>query len=324
MDIRKLKDLCKIALPLIEQVDYSKPTPKLLLAALLEKTIELIENEHKVDEIMFTTVELIELVKTGAINEQKAKKFKADHYSETEKLLNKVNELNKQKGNADAKYTIELSDTGEIGGAKNKKHHFIKLVEVNKIKSTESFNVDLHFIKYDAVKLPKPNWFARPFMSIELTSWRLFIFLAIPVLFLLSGLGLFLQSFITPTISELMLFLLFLVVVTSIGSLIYPFYVANTLRVAIAPQWLMKLSIVTAQIESIKLNKFKKNGRPYRKLEFVIYEGKCPICSNVVEIEKGKRQFKGRLIGICNESPREHVFSFDHVTNRGQLLSFYS
>ncbi len=82
----------------------------------------------------------------------------------------------------------------------------------------------------------------------------------------------------------------------------------------------MGFSITTAQIESIKLDKFRKNGRPYRKLEFVIYEGKCPICKNTVDVEKGKRQNKGRLIGYCNESPREHVFSFDHVTKKGRLL----
>lgn len=88
----------------------------------------------------------------------------------------------------------------------------------------------------------------------------------------------------------------------------------------IASQWLLSLLYVSAQIVSIKLNKRSVNGRPYRKLEFVIYKGKCPICNNIVEIEKGKREFKGRLIGLCNESPREHIFSFDHVTKKGALL----
>lgn len=318
MDVRQLKQLCKTALPLIEQVNYSKPTPKSLLKALLEKTIELVDNGINAADIMFTTVELVGLVKN--VNEQQAKKFKADHYSETGKLLKKVNELIEEQNLECYKYTIELSDTGEMGGAKNKKHHFIKLVEKNKGINNEEGNNNSIFIEYDAVQLPKPCLLVRPFMSIELSSWRLFTFIAIPVLVLLLGLGLFIQSFITPSRSELLIFLLFIFTATYIGRLILPFYEANNLRIAIAPQWLMNISQVTAQIESVKLNKVRKNGRPYRKLEFVIYEGICPICNNPVEVERGKRQFKGRLIGVCNESPREHIFSYDHVLKSGKHL----
>ncbi|MCJ8321553.1 MAG: hypothetical protein MJK12_18100 [Colwellia sp.] len=317
MDIRKLKELCEAALPLIDQVDYSKPTPKSLLRALLVKTIEYVDDGVNAAEIMFTTVELVGLVKK--VNGDQAKKFKSDHYSETEKLLSKINKLKEQQGYSDSKFILELSDTGEIGGAKNKKHHFIKLVEINKAKSKNETNNATH-IHYNAVQLPKPYWFAKPFMSIELSSWRLFLFLALPAFLLFSGVGLFVQSIINPTPSEFIAFLLFIFSVAFIGSSIFPFYVASNLRIAIAPQWLMNLSQVSAQIESIKLSKFRKNGRPYRKLEFVIYEGKCPLCNNVVEIENGKRQFKGRLVGICNESPREHVFSFDHVTKSGAKL----
>lgn len=84
-----------------------------------------------------------------------------------------------------------------------------------------------------------------------------------------------------------------------------PFYEAHTMRIAIAPQWMMKLSQVTAQIESIPLKKLRKTGKPYRRLKF----------------EKGKRRFKGRLIGTCSQSPREHQFSFDHITKKDVLLT---
>jgi hypothetical protein len=317
MDIRKLKELCKAALPLVEQVEYSKATPKALLTALLEKTIELIENEHKVDDIMFTTTELIKLVKTGSITEQQAKKFKSDHYSETEKLLEKVNTLSVHQGHSDTKFKIKLSDTGEKGGAKNKKHHFIKLVEINEIEPKNNSTT----VSYEAVKLPKPSWFAKPFLSIELSYWRLFLFLTIPLFVLLIGIGLFFQSILTPTKLELLVLLTFILIVTLTAKSIYPFYEANNLRIAISPQWLLRISQITAQIESVKLNKYRKNGRPYRRLEFVVYEGKCPVCNNTVEVEAGKRKYKGRLIGLCNESPREHVFSFDHVTKKGNSLT---
>ncbi|WP_441002639.1 hypothetical protein [Pseudocolwellia agarivorans] len=316
-----LKETCEATLHLIDEIDYSKPTPKTLLTALLERTIELIDDGYKVDDIMFTTFELIGLVKTGSISENQAKKFKSDHYSETESLLNKINELRDNQNGGNLEYLIELSDTGEKGGAKNKKHHFFKIVEKNNVKSNNESTKDSNSIRYEPVKLPKPNWFAKPFMSIKLTSWRLFIYAAIPLITLLLGCALFVQSFITPSTSELVIFVLFIIIAIYVGKLIFPFYEANHLRITIAPQWLMRFSQLTAQIESIKLDKKRKNGRSYRRLEFVIYEGKCPICNNIVEVEKGKRQFKGRLIGICNESPREHVFSFDHVTKVGFMLN---
>jgi hypothetical protein len=128
MDIRMLKETCEATLHLIDEIEYSKPTPKMLLTALLERTIELIDDGYKVDDIMFTTFELIGLVKTGSISENQAKKFKSDHYSETESLLNKINELRENQHRGNLEYLIELSDTGEKGGAKNKKHHFFKIV----------------------------------------------------------------------------------------------------------------------------------------------------------------------------------------------------
>ena len=316
MDVRKLKELCKAALPLLEKTDCSKPTPKSLLRALLEKTIEQVDSGINAANIMFTTVEMVGLVKN--VNESQAKKFKADHYAETVKLLAKINKLKKDQGYPDSKFILELSDTGELGGAKNKKHHFLKVVE--KEDTNYSKNIETNDIKYQAVQLPKTNFLAKPFMSIELSSWRLILFLGLPISILVIGLLLFLQSVITPTSSELSIFLLFIAVVTFVGYSTFPFYEANHFRIAIAPQWMMKFKQVTAQLESIPLNKKRKNGRPYRKLEFVIYEGKCPVCQNIVEVENGKRQFKGRLIGFCSESPREHVFSFDHVTKKGKLL----
>jgi hypothetical protein len=269
---------------------------------------------------MFTSSELISLVKTGTFNDSQVAKFKADHYAEVVKLLSQVNQLMDDKGLTDSKYRIELSDTGEKGGAKNKKHHFLKLtsIENNQIidKSIESKTVE-----YQAVQLPKVSWYVKPFISIELSAWRLFLFFTFPIVLMLTIYLLFIQSIFTPTANEILILFLFSVISFWIWRLAFPFYEANTMRIAIAPQWMMKWSQSTAQIESIPLKKLRKTGRPYRKLEFVIYEGKCPICQNTVEVEKGKRHFKGRLIGICSESPREHKFTFDHVIKKGLLLT---
>ncbi len=52
----------------------------------------------------------------------------------------------------------------------------------------------------------------------------------------------------------------------------------------------------------------------------MVYSAKCSICDGRVEVQGGGLQFPFRLVGRCIESPREHVFSFDHVTRTGRPL----
>lgn len=51
------------------------------------------------------------------------------------------------------------------------------------------------------------------------------------------------------------------------------------------------------------------------------YTGVCSLCGGKVTVRSGGREFFGRLLGQCEDSPREHVFSFDHVLRRGSLMS---
>lgn len=57
-----------------------------------------------------------------------------------------------------------------------------------------------------------------------------------------------------------------------------------------------------------------------RSIRLVSYSARCPICNGFVSIEGGGWKYPGRLIGRCYESPREHVWSFDHVTLSGRRL----
>jgi len=48
------------------------------------------------------------------------------------------------------------------------------------------------------------------------------------------------------------------------------------------------------------------------------YTAKCSICGGVVRIHKGGLAYPGRLVGRCDNSPREYVFSFDHHQRSGK------
>ena len=45
------------------------------------------------------------------------------------------------------------------------------------------------------------------------------------------------------------------------------------------------------------------------------------ICGAKVQVDSGEREFRGRLVGRCQESPDEHAFSFDRVTRSGKALT---
>lgn len=51
------------------------------------------------------------------------------------------------------------------------------------------------------------------------------------------------------------------------------------------------------------------------------YVSECPICNeSTVSLAPGEPEFIRRLVGRCENSPREHVFSFDRVTLEGAPL----
>lgn len=55
-------------------------------------------------------------------------------------------------------------------------------------------------------------------------------------------------------------------------------------------------------------------------LRMVKYAAQCPVCKSQVLLAKGEPDFPRRIVGRCQESPREHVFSFDRMTRSGSRL----
>jgi hypothetical protein len=55
---------------------------------------------------------------------------------------------------------------------------------------------------------------------------------------------------------------------------------------------------------------------------FVRFTAPCPVCGEraTVQISDGGREFHHRLVGRCRRAPKEHVFSFDHITREGCAL----
>jgi hypothetical protein len=54
------------------------------------------------------------------------------------------------------------------------------------------------------------------------------------------------------------------------------------------------------------------------------YVAGCPICrAPTITLSRGNPEFRRRIVGRCDNSPREHVFSFDRVTLEGAPLRLH-
>lgn len=84
-------------------------------------------------------------------------------------------------------------------------------------------------------------------------------------------------------------------------------------RIEVAPWWLQPWSS-----SGDWLLVFEKN-KPASPNAFKLkrYTAKCPACNGVVRIHKGGFSYPNRLVGRCDNSPREHIFSFDHFLRVG-------
>ena len=91
-------------------------------------------------------------------------------------------------------------------------------------------------------------------------------------------------------------------------------------RIVMAPDWMIPLKERSVQLELKRIDIDSETGDAIRELRLMVYSAKCPICSGRVEVEGGGIEFPFRLIGKCSESPREHIFSLDHVTKTGKAL----
>ncbi len=95
-----------------------------------------------------------------------------------------------------------------------------------------------------------------------------------------------------------------------------PFYEVIFRNSAVAPGWLQSLR---GDDDWLLIFKRRQPEAP-NLISLVRYQGTCPACGGNLEIGKGGQEFKGRLVGRCSNSAREHIYSFDHQLRIGKPL----
>lgn len=209
------------------------------------------------------------------------------------------------------------------GGAGRTSLYTIEARPLIKLPAMATPAADIHYIRETT---PKPAWWARWFFSKEfhLTSWRKALFLAPAILSLVFAVAVILVVWLTLSHQQAIPPNRILVLVTTAA--LVGFFAWRTVmavgrlgekRIIMAPDILIGFREFGVQLELTRLDTTPGSAS---RLGLVRYAATCPICNARVDVESGGREFHGRLVGRCQESPDEHVFSFDRVARSGKFL----
>jgi hypothetical protein len=190
-------------------------------------------------------------------------------------------------------------------------------------KTLATPDADIHYIRETT---PKPAWWARWFFNkeIHLTGWRRVLFLTPAMLSLFAALIVFLSVWISLLYQESLPANRILTSILTAGIFIYIAWHLVTgvgrlgdKRIIMAPDILINFREYGVQLE---LTRIDSTPGAASRLGLVRYAATCPVCGARVQVDSGGREFHERLVGRCQESPDEHVFSFDRVTRSGKSL----
>jgi hypothetical protein len=169
------------------------------------------------------------------------------------------------------------------------------------------------------------SWLGKVFFSrgLSWTPFKRYSFLAWQLLFLVSFVALDILLWLilwhsTPPMSGQELVVLAMAIGLPFGAY-WHFHDIFRLfedRIMIAPEWMLARKDFGATVE---LNRSKNPDEPSTIL-VQRYTATCPICGWLVNLDRGEPDFPRRIVGRCEESPREHVFSFDRSSKLGARL----
>ena len=146
-------------------------------------------------------------------------------------------------------------------------------------------------------------------------SWHLLVLFSVLILEFLLLLVLW-QRQVPVTGQDLVLLLL--VVVFPLG-LYWHLSTAFRLfedRIAIAPEWMLTWKEFGATVEI----KRSLDASTPPTIHVYRYTADCPQCGRMIKLDKGEPDFPRRIVGRCEENPREHVYSFDRSSRLGKPL----
>jgi len=154
----------------------------------------------------------------------------------------------------------------------------------------------------------------------ELVGWKKYLYriaLIIPLLILYLLFVLLVFGFTARTVLDVVAVssvVSFAVICVAAWYTLNPLYEVHTKKITVAPWWMQ--SMADDRLIELRLD----YEHEAKSIKAVRYSASCPICGGKVYAISGGFSFFGRIVGKCERSPVEHVYSFDHVTRVGEYL----
>lgn len=180
-------------------------------------------------------------------------------------------------------------------------------------------------LRYRASKqAPRLSWagkFIHPGVGEKREQYRKFLFLApffcLCALFVLCGVMLSISTWIGLRTNGLPW--LSMMIFTGLAVLIWWSLSRRWERLFDDRILLLGMGDVAGDMRGIVLDRAEVDG--VRSIVLRHYIADCPICrTTTITLAKGDPEFPRRIVGRCDNSPREHIFSFDRVTLEGAPL----
>lgn len=218
-----------------------------------------------------------------------------------------------------------LVQVSKGAGAGVMNRYAIRTELVDKSEIVAKNDVPEGYIRYTPELIDRPNWLGKLVNGLVAKGWVWrFLIGSIVVAAGLATLAIW-YGLLTLLIQDS----IFGLAQTAITTLLWlcalylffsPLYYCVTRRIIMAPV-LMSTSVMhEAQLEYIKSNQVRADGRSIRQFRLVSYAAKCQMCGDRIDVHSGNLRRWGRMIGRCGSNPEEHIYSFDHVTRLGRLI----
>ncbi|MCJ8295496.1 MAG: hypothetical protein MJK15_13925 [Colwellia sp.] len=326
VDLDVLIKACECLKEYFVKTNNTERKPVEIFLALLSQSTEYIESGYVASDLFFDANDICRRSDNVKADYLAAKDFITRHRKGFDKLVkDNIKDISHFCSLNNVGYLPIIKSTDSSGG--HKAYFYIDLIPLSDNITLEvglktKRSIDSVVIEYSVPQLPKAVTWAKPLLNLKISGWKFYSYIGLPILAFVIAYCLLLWNLFALSNASLIYTIIMGSVLGGLYYLLVPFYEAISKRIGIAPVWLTKLKIVSSQLRYVRTESKRSNGKPIRALQLVVYQAKCPICGNEVLIEKGKYAHKGRLVGVCDESPREHIFSFDHATKRGKLISY--
>lgn len=300
--------------------------PFVLLSILAQETAARIDAGVPPESVTFDAQELAALCRAAAPikgpAEGKESTWVSKNWKELEKLLLETETFLVNLAREKGLRLPRLDKQRSRGGSGQRSQYRLLARPLPEVSHETRYKVPFGGLRYTIERRRKVPWTLWLYVSRRFRTIRRAVLLTLMALFLLGWLVLWLplilRAFVPTEVDYFAVLFGSSMLALGYFSFFGPLFSVNDWRVAALP-FLFQPS---NEREPLLLQEFRPPGdtESRRQIDLVKYTGDCPVCGDRIVVGSGGLRFWGRLVGRCRSSPREHVFSFDHVTLVGRAL----